>query len=241
MVAVGYVRRSESSGTRTVSIEDQQARIADYCAERGWTLAETVIDDGISGGKRERLVRLDSVIRARRAGVVVVYHLDRLARDAAALLDWLERAGRRGIELHVVGRGRIEAQTSTGYLVAGVEGIVAAHYRKLVGEKTRDAMARLRAKGRRVSRFTPFGYTLAPDHMTLVPDRAEQDALAMIRAMAPGRSLRALSAALADRGILARNGRPFAPFTLSRLVAVRSSAVNNGPLVDTPATAGVGA
>jgi site-specific DNA recombinase len=178
-----------------------------------------LVDDGVSGGRRERLVRLDAALRATGARIVVVYHLDRLARDAAALLDWLERAGRRGVELHVVGRGRIETQTASGYLVAGVEGIVAAHYRKLVSEKTRDALARLRSRGRRTSRWAPYGYRFGPDHR-LVPDAPERAVLAKIASLASGGglSLRSISRTLAANGLMARNGRPFAPMTLSRLV-----------------------
>src|SRR5580765_620418 len=58
VTAIGYVRRSKESGERTVSLEDQRARIAAYCAERGWLLAEILADDGVSGGNRERLERL---------------------------------------------------------------------------------------------------------------------------------------------------------------------------------------
>ena len=43
-----------------------------------------------------------------------------------------------------------------------VEGLAAEHYRRVISEKTRDALARLRAKGRRVSRFPPYGFRLAP-------------------------------------------------------------------------------
>jgi DNA invertase Pin-like site-specific DNA recombinase len=148
----------------------------------------------------------------------VIYHLDRLARDAAALLDWLERAARRRIEVHVVGRGRIETETASGYLMAGVEGIVAAHYRKVISEKTRDALARLRSTGRRTSRWAPYGYSFTAEGR-LAPEPTEQTVLEQIRVLhAGGLSLRAVSRALAKAGIVARNGRPFAARTLSRLV-----------------------
>ena len=39
MIAIGYMRRSKESDDRTVSLEDQRARIAAYCAERDWVLA----------------------------------------------------------------------------------------------------------------------------------------------------------------------------------------------------------
>jgi DNA invertase Pin-like site-specific DNA recombinase len=58
-----------------------------YCVAQGWALADVVTDDGISGGKRERLVRLEAQVRAHKAGVVAVCQLDRFARDVAAMLD----------------------------------------------------------------------------------------------------------------------------------------------------------
>jgi site-specific DNA recombinase len=222
VVALGYVRRSKESSARTVSLKDQRERIAAYCVDRGWALAAVVTDDGVSGRRRERLVRLDAKVRETGASRVVIYHLDRLARDAAALLDWLERAARRGIELHVVGRGRIETQSASGYLVAGIEGVVAAHYRKVISEKTRHALARLRANGRRVSRFAPYGHRLASGGR-LVVNPKEQAVLVQIATFRRrGRSLRAISRALAARGVLARNGRPFGPSTLLGLVRNRT-------------------
>lgn len=222
MKAVGYARRSKESAERTVSLEDQRERIAAYCQERGWQLVEVLVDDGVSGGRRERLERLDARLRATGARVVVAYHLDRVARDAAGLLDWLERAARRGVELHIVGRGRIETQSASGYLMAGVEGVVAAHYRKVISEKTRDALARLRAKGRRVSRWAPYGFRFGPGGR-LLPDPGEQAALRRIVNLgASGVSLRAISRTLLEQGVTARNGRPFAASTLAILVRNRT-------------------
>ena len=135
MIAVGYARRSKESGERTVSLEDQRERITAYCRERGWELVDVLVDDGISGGRRERLHRLADRVRGTGARVVVVYHLDRFARDVAALLDSVRAFARRGVELHVVGRGRIETDTATGFLMTGVEGLMAEHFRRLIAEK----------------------------------------------------------------------------------------------------------
>ena len=87
MITVGYVRRSKESGERTVSLEDQRERVAAYCTEHGWELVEVLVDDGVSGGRRQRLERLAERVRATGARVIVVYHLDRLARDLAGTLD----------------------------------------------------------------------------------------------------------------------------------------------------------
>lgn len=95
---------------------------------------------------------------------------------------------------------------------------MAEHYRRLISEKTRDVLDRLKGQGRRVSRHVPYGCRLASDGLHVEPEPQEQAALTEIRVLASGRSLRALGSALAERGVLARNGRPFAAQTLSRLV-----------------------
>ena len=222
IVALGYARRSKESTARTVSLEDQRARIETYCQEHEWSLAEVVADDGVSGGRRQRLERLAERVKVTGARVIIVYHLDRFARDLAATLDYLRRFARRGVELHVVGRGRVEADTATGFIVTAVEGLAAEHYRRVISEKTRDALARLRTKGRRVSRFAPYGFRLAPGGR-LVANQKEEALVSEIEALrARGLSLREISRALARQGALARNGRPFGPSTLLGIVRNRT-------------------
>lgn len=221
-VAVAYVRRSKESGERTVSLDDQTARVRAYVEAQGWQLGELIVDDGISGGKRGRFDRIRAAVAAHKAQAVVVYHLDRFARDVAGLLDELRGFVRRGVELHVVGRGRIETETATGFLTTSIEGVLAEHYRRVVGEKTRDALAHLRTSGRRYTNVLPFGWRLAENGVDLVPEPAEQSALAVARELrASGASLWKVSAALAERGFVATSGRPFDAKTVSRFLADR--------------------
>ena len=219
MRAIGYVRRSKESDTKTVSLEGQTEKITSYCNEKGLKVAEIVTDDGVSGGDRDRLERLEAVVRKHKAQAVVVYHLDRFARDVAALLDNLRAYRKRGIKLHVVGRGEIEVDTATGFLMTGVEGLMAEHYRRLIGEKTKDALARLKEKGRRFSRIVPYGYRVAEDGVHLEPDPKEQEVIRII--WTSRESVRRISKELAAKGILARNGRPFSPASLWRIVSNR--------------------
>jgi DNA invertase Pin-like site-specific DNA recombinase len=157
-------------------------------------------------------------VKETGARFIVVYHLDRFARDLAGTLDYLRRFARRGVELHVVGRGRVEADTASGFIVTAVEGLAAEHYRRVISEKTRDALARLRANGRRVSRWAPYGFRDAAGGRLLPAPREQATLRRIVSLHASGLSLRAISRALASEGIRARNGRPFAAMTLSRLV-----------------------
>ncbi len=218
-LAIGYIRRSKESNAKNVSLEEQTEKIISYCSEKGLVLVDMVTDDGVSGGDRDRLERLEVVVRKHKSQAVVVYHLDRFARDVAALLDKLRAYKRRGVKLHVVGRGEIEVDTATGFLVTGVEGLMAEHYRRLIGEKTKDALARLKAKGRRFSRIVPYGYRFTKDGVYLEPDPKEQEVIKIIWTFRG--SVRRISRKLAERGIVARNGKPFSPASLWRIVSNR--------------------
>ena len=218
MKAVGYVRKSKASTDQSVSLEDQAERIRAYCREQGWPVAEILIDDGISGGKRERFQRIRDALRQHRATVLIVYHLDRFARDLAGGLDTLDGFAKRGVELHVVGRGRIEADTASGFLTTSVELLMAEHYRRAIGEKTRDALARLRAQGRRYSNILPYGYDATPEGF-LVENQAEQRTISRMAALRDqGLPYRAVATELTTEGFVARGGRPFATSSVHKIL-----------------------
>jgi DNA invertase Pin-like site-specific DNA recombinase len=146
--------------------------------------------------------------------------LDRLTRsvkDLATLMDTFKRAkvGFTSIQESV------DTASASGELFFNLVASVSQWERRAIGERTKSAMAHLRSNGRQVSRHLPYGYRLASDELHLRPDPHEQKSLAMIRRLAPNRSLRQLSRILAGRGVFARGGRPFAPSTLAGLLAVR--------------------
>ena len=112
--------------------------------------------------------------------------------------------------------------SSSGFLAVTVDGMVAEHLRRVIGEKTRDALAHLRAEGPRYARIPPYGYRVAAAG-TLEADAAEQATLARMRALRAGwLSLTQIAAALARRGPLARNGKPFTAKVVRALVTDRA-------------------
>ncbi len=238
MIALGYVRRSEATstterkrGSEVVSLDVQATAIREECVKQGWQLAEPlVVEDGVSGGKRERLTRLSAALHAARAQVLVVYHSDRLARDLAGLLDTVRAWNKKGISVWVVARGWLDLKSSSGFLSAGVEGLVAEHWRLITGEKTRAALARVKSQGRRWNKIPPYGSQLGREEVVQVAGRTrvirylepcpqEQAALTYLRAHAPGLSLRSLGAELLAAGFPPRSGGEWHPQVLRRLVA----------------------
>lgn len=218
--AIGYIRRSAKSEENSVSLGVQRQAIFDYCNQGdNWhlDLVDIVEHDGFSGGDRKRYSILDHAVSLHGAEVVVVYNLDRFARDVAAQLDVLREFKKNGVELHVVGRGKVEIDTASGFLSTGVEALIAEHYRRVVSEKTKDALEELKAKGRRYSRHVPYGYRIEVD-ARIVPDEQEQQVLGVIRELSElavyKRSARSIARLLTERGISARSGKPFAPSTI---------------------------
>lgn len=230
-VAVGYIRRSHESDGRTVSLATQRAAIERYATEQGWHLTAVLEHDGVSGGKRSRFAALDAAVKSHGARYVVAYHLDRVARDAAGLLDWCASAAKRGVELHIVGRGRAETSTAAGYLGVGVEAIMATHFRLVIGEKTKGALLHLRSAGRRWTRVPPFGWAWKDGRG--VPDPAEQVIITRALALrAAGLSLRKVSAALTAEGLLGRAGRPLSAETVKSIVRANAVSASTGYLRD---------
>lgn len=219
--AIAYVRRSKQSTEKTISLVDQEARVRAYIEDQGWTVAAVVIDDGISGGKRSRFDRIRAAVAEHRATAVVVYHLDRFARDAAALLDELRGLGRRGVELHVVGRGRIEVDSASGFLTTSIEGVLAEHFRRVIGEKTKDALGRLREQGRRYSGTIPYGFAAEADGRLVAVATEQATIRRAVDLRGEGLSLRAVAAMLAQEGLVARNGKPFSAKVLADVVTRR--------------------
>lgn len=159
MKAVGYIRRSKKSEDNTVSLTDQHSHIRRYCENEHLELEQVLPHDGVSGGKRKRFIELKALIQKHEAGAVVFYNLDRLARDAAGLDDFLMWCAAEGIVIHETTSGVIDTKKAISKFVNRVRGAVDELYRDIIGEKTRHALDFLKSHGRRYSNSPPFGYS----------------------------------------------------------------------------------
>jgi DNA invertase Pin-like site-specific DNA recombinase len=196
-----------------LGLESQAERIQAYCRMRGLTLMETITDAGVSGGKplaqRDGGQRLLEAIKSYRAAAVVMLKLDRMFRNAGDCLTTVERWEKAGIALHVVdlGGNAIDTTSAAGRFMLVVLAGAAEMERNLTRERTRSAMAVKRANGQRIGRI-PYGFDLAADGATLVPNEAEQAVIADIRAMrSAGRTLEQIASSLTRRMIPTKTGQ----------------------------------
>jgi site-specific DNA recombinase len=80
--------------------------------------------------------------------VVIVYKLDRLTRSVVDLDRLMKRFERRHVAL-VSLQESLDATTATGRLMMNLLASVSQWEREVIGEHTRDALAHLKAQGKR--------------------------------------------------------------------------------------------
>lgn len=153
-VVVGYVRVSteEQSGSG-LGLSAQRAAIRRACQERGWTLG-TIYEDAASGrtmGGRRGLAEALDYVSAGEAGGLVVAKLDRLSRSLLDFAALMERSRREGWALVALDLG-VDTSTPQGELMATVLASFAQFERRLIGQRTKDALAELKAQGVQLGR-----------------------------------------------------------------------------------------
>ena len=214
MKAICYVRCStQEQADSGLGLEAQAERIRAYCVMRKLELLDIITDAGVSGGKplasRDGGQQLLTMIRQRKADAVVMLKLDRMFRNAGDCLTTVETWEKAGVALHVVDMGgnAIDTTSAAGRFMLVVLAGAAEMERNLTRERTRSAMAIKKANGQRVG-AVPFGFDLADDETTLIPNEREHAVIRDMRAMKASRmTLREIAFALTERGVPTKTGK----------------------------------
>ncbi len=214
MKAIGYARVSTTGQvTEGVSLEAQQAKIRAWCEVHGFTLADLFVDAGLSGCRSDNRPGLQRALTAacKERGALIVFSLSRLARSTKDAILISERLAKAGADLVSLSE-RIDTTTAAGKMVFRMLAVLAEFERDLIAERTKGALAHLRIQGKRISGLIPYGYDLAPDGESLVPNPREQEGLCLIQTLrATGLGRRRTAAELNARGISTKTGTPWSP------------------------------
>jgi len=218
--AVGYVRVSTIEQCEGVSLDAQRSRIRAYCEAKELELVDVLTDDGVSGKTLERTGLRELVRRCshREVGHVVVVKLDRLTRRTRDLLALVDLFLARHIELHSVSES-LDTSTPHGRFLLTILGGLSEMERELVGERTRDAMAHLRANGLATS-HAPLGFRRNGSRERMVPVPRELVIVRRIlRAWRLGQSYRTIAAKLAAEGVPIKRGGAWHHSTIAKVIA----------------------
>lgn len=221
--AIGYVRASTTEQETTLQAQAEALRA--YCTLRGLELVELIEDAGVSGSvplaQRPAGCRVAPALKLHKAKHVVGLKLDRLFRDAADALAQTRAWDKTGIALHLcdMGGGSVDTSSPMGRMMLTMLAGFAEFERSLIAERTRSAMQHMRGRGLRIGAI-PFGSRLAADGRHLERHEGEQAVIGQaVELRASGLTLRAVAAALTERGHLSRAGRAFQSAQVMRMVA----------------------
>lgn len=147
---VAYVRVStDEQADSGAGLAAQRAAISAEADRRGWTVIAWHEDAGISGKSIEGRPGLGAALHAvesREAAGIVVAKLDRLSRSLADFAALMARAQRNGWNLVALDLG-IDLATPAGEFMANVMASAAQWERRIIGQRTRDALAVKKAEG----------------------------------------------------------------------------------------------
>lgn len=194
------------------SIEVQSDRCRAYCRARAYKIVGEFTDRALSGGRADNRPGLQAALEAacNLKAVLVVYKLDRLARnaeDALAIVRRLKEA--RG------GLASVSEELNTngwmGKFIFTMLAAIAEMYRGQIAERTSDAMLFHQATGRRMTRpdRCPFGKMPDPsDPCRLIEHPAEAAVIQRIRQQRhAGRGFREIARNLDEAGVDCRGHR----------------------------------
>jgi len=216
---IAYIRCStEEQADSRAGLEAQRAAILAEAKRRGWDEADvTFIEDaGFSGKNLDRPgieAALDA-LRHRKADTLVVSKLDRLSRSLVDFAGLMDRASREHWALIALDLN-VDTSTPAGEAMAAMLATFAQFERRLIGERTKAALAIKKAAGVRLGRPR-----LIPEEI-VARILAERASGATLRAIADGLNRDGIPTSMGGRqwwvatvqGVLAQAGSPPSPTT----------------------------
>ena len=144
----GYIRVS----TDTQTVENQRFEILKFCEHEqiaidGW------IEETVSGTQQYSKRRLGKLLKRTKDGdLIVCSELSRLGRNLYMIMEILSLCMKRGCRVWTVKDGYRLGDDIQSKVLAFAFGLSAEIERNLISQRTRQALARLKAEGRHVGR-----------------------------------------------------------------------------------------
>ena len=139
-----------------VSLDVQTDESAEWCQTNGYTW-ETFIDAGYSGRTADRPALQDALTRLDNADALVVWKVDRLARDNVDRGIILRECERRQVAFVSVTQPEVGGDSPEAQLVGNIVGAVAEFESQMIGARIRAAQKRRRLDGELPQKI-PYGY-----------------------------------------------------------------------------------
>lgn len=205
----------------------QIAAIKSYARDHGHRVVEWRYDDGVSGGNGlESRVGLPLALQDVKDGTsrgIIVYRLDRLARDLIIQEQLLAEVKRMGGIVHTTSAAEAEyleddVNDPSRKLIRQILGGVNEYEKSMIALRLRNGRKMKADQGRYAYGAPAYGQS-AIDH-ELAPNEQEQEVISKIKAMRDaGQSYRQIAASLNAEGIPTKTGKTWYPQTVSNVVS----------------------
>ncbi len=205
-------RNEEKCESNDMQIETCQA----YCERQGYAVRAVFEDKALSGDIEDRDGLWDAMDALKRGDVLVVWKLDRLAREVYLSCKIERDVAKRGASIiSTTGEGTW-GDSPADELTRGIVNLFAQFEKRVTAARTKAAMLRHQRKGRRMSHRIPYGWAPDPDDPArMLKDDEEQAVIGRIVELA-GRKYnpRHISRVLESEGVMGRSGRVFSHNTI---------------------------
>jgi DNA invertase Pin-like site-specific DNA recombinase len=225
---VGYLRVStDRQAEKGLGLDVQKQAIREWAKSHSHRVVAYLADEGVSGSNgienRDALPQALGMVKSGAAQGVVVYRLDRLARDLVLQETLLAEIQRMGGQLFST------SPAESDYLTDDAADPSRTMIRQILGAVSQyeRAMVRLRLSAGRRRKAEIGGYAFGSPRYgvkaeagVLVEDPDEAAAVARIRELrAEGCSLREIAAVLTSEGFKPKRSAVWHPESLRRIVA----------------------
>jgi DNA invertase Pin-like site-specific DNA recombinase len=219
--AFGYLRVSTAEQVEQgFGLDVQDAAIRAYCKAHGLRLVETFSDEGISGSNgldtRRGLAQALARIEAGEASSLIVYRLDRLARDLILQETTIQSLRATGATVLSVSEPDTDSDDPSRVLMRQMMGAFSQYERTLIRGRMMAGRAAKMAAGGYGGGHTRYG--LRVEQGVLVEDPDEAKVVAKVTRMrTAGDSYRSICGALTEAEMFARSGNEFSPNQVRRI------------------------
>jgi len=222
--ALGYLRVSTTEQLSGFGLDIQEKAIRDYSKANGLRLVEILRDEGQSGsnGLEDRVGLANALgrLKAGEAELLVVYRMDRLARDLILQETLVQALRDQGTPVRSASEPDVDTDTDdpTKILIRQIIGAVSQYERTVIRGRLMAGKAAKAAEGGFLGGRARYGFKI--DDGKVVPDDAEQVVVALVgRLRASGASLREIAVELDAQGYRPRDAQRWHPNAVRRIAA----------------------
>ena len=210
-IVLAYVRVSTGDQVDSgAGLAAQRTAIDAEASRRGWTV-EYVTDEGVSAKNvTDRPALTEALARLNRgeADMLVASKLDRVSRSVADFAGMLTTSTKNGWKLVLLDLG-VDTSTPVGEMIANSLANMAQFERRIISQRTRDALAELKAQGVRLGRAPQIPFEIVDRIVTL---RHTHD-----------QSMAQIAAALNEANIPTVSGKPWTRSTIQSVLSGKTA------------------